>query len=151
MIWLHKSTENHQTYWPSFPQNIQWPTRGRVNSNLEGWVITDSPWAPIAASWDGWSVYNACFCHVLFACGGYHNWNRNGAFMPPINSSICWCLDKQRCVLALAQTPRDGISRIIIWGVLCQKQASKAGASNYIPQYLWVLLFVPALDTCIYG
>ena len=30
-----------------------------------------------------------------------------------------------------------------IWGVLCQKQVSWAGASNYIPQYLWGVITYP--------
>ena len=35
-----------------------------------------------------------------------------------------------------------------IWGVLCWKQVSGAGISNYIPVFLW--LFVPALDICFW-
>ena len=29
------------------------------------------------------------------------------------------------------------------WGVLCQKQVPRAGASNYIPQYLWDAITCP--------
>ena len=29
------------------------------------------------------------------------------------------------------------------WGVLCQKQASRAGRSNYIPKYLWDAVICP--------
>ena len=31
----------------------------------------------------------------------------------------------------------------IIWGVLCQKQVSKTGTSNYITQYLWDVITCP--------
>ena len=27
--------------------------------------------------------------------------------------------------------------KLLIWGVLCQKQISRTGTSNYTPQYLW--------------
>ena len=30
-----------------------------------------------------------------------------------------------------------------IWRVSCQKQVSRAGTSNYIPQYLWDVIFCP--------
>ena len=36
----------------------------------------------------------------------------------------------------------------LISGVLCQKQESRAGTSNYIPQYLWDVVTCPALYTC---
>ena len=41
---------------------------------------------------------------------------------------------------------------VIIWGVLCQKQASRAGTSKYIPQILWDVItlslpLMPASDT----
>ena len=36
----------------------------------------------------------------------------------------------------------------IISGVLCQKQASRAGTINYIPQILWSVIIFHAFDTC---
>ena len=34
-----------------------------------------------------------------------------------------------------------------IWERLCHKQVSMADTSNYIPQYLWMQLLVPAFDS----
>ena len=37
-----------------------------------------------------------------------------------------------------------------ICGLVCQKQVSRAGICNYIPQILGVSLLVPPLDTCFW-
>ena len=37
---------------------------------------------------------------------------------------------------------RDPID-VSLWCVVCQKQASRAGTSNYIPQYLWDVITCP--------
>ena len=47
-----------------------------------------------------------------------------------------WCLlalDKGQC----------GFYYKIIWGLVCQKQVSRARTSNYIPQYLWDVITCP--------
>ena len=44
--------------------------------------------------------------------------------------------------IALFVLERDD-TPIEIWGVLCQKQVSRAGTSNYIPQILWDVITCP--------
>ena len=38
----------------------------------------------------------------------------------------------------------QNIVQILNWGVLCQEQVSRAGTSNYIPQYLWDVITCPS-------
>ena len=39
---------------------------------------------------------------------------------------------------------------IMVCRLVCQKQASRAGTSNYIPRYLWDVITCPCLDTCFW-
>ena len=37
----------------------------------------------------------------------------------------------------------DARNNMTIWGQVCQKQVSRAGTNNYIPQYLWGVITCP--------
>ena len=59
-------------------------------------------------------------------------------------------LSRYHCDVSLAFYSCDLTRPLSNSGVLCQKQASRAGTSHYILQILWDVIIIPALDTCFW-
>ena len=75
----------------------------------------------------------------------------SGFVIAPVPLNVIW--ECCKTVKRTEQRPCTYSSRCIVWWtksrVLCQKQVSRAGTSNNIPQILWAIR-VPALDTCLW-
>ena len=61
------------------------------------------------------------------------------------NAHIDGLVQGRRNSSALAMELRLSCTSRSIWWLVCQKQESSAGTSNYIPQYLWGVVTCPCL------
>ena len=57
--------------------------------------------------------------------------------------SIFPCTPHHECICCTKHYLNQCSRYHVIWRVLCQKQGSRAGTSNYIPQFLWDVITCP--------
>ena len=83
--------------------------------------------------------------HLAFV-RGIHRWLVDSPHKGSVTRK-CFHLMTSLCKDALVPVQHLNIAYPKHWGLVCQKQVSKAGTSNYIPQYMWDVITCPFLDT----